>query len=240
MSSDPAIALKVLRLVNSAYYGVRQEVKTVEHAVSLLGIKVVKNLALTATVFDTMKASTGQFLHHSLACGIAMRILVEGKSAAHPLVSSDEAFVIGLLHDIGKMLLEEFLPHEYADVARNAQESGVPWHVSEIEVIGVDHALLGGRLVQKWKLPAEFAGALEGHHDVERCGPAEHRILAATLCIADFLCGQSGWSAHANPVYAIPDPVWRAAAVDNESLARMCVRFFNSQAAIDELLQLAS
>lgn len=239
ISGDPAIAIKTLRLVNSAYYGLGQEVTTVEHAVVLLGLKVIKNLALTATVFDTIKGGAELFLRHCVACGVAMRVLAETSPLAKIVGSADEAFVYGLLHDIGKVILLEYLPQEYAKVPQLVREKNIPWYQAERELIGTDHAELGGRLALKWKLSRNVVNAIAGHHDMSLC-ETDFQPLAATLSVADYLCSASGLPSHPKPIFQITDPVWTAAAIEQSTLSKMVSRFFESFPDINELVKVAT
>lgn len=238
ISSDPAIALKTLRLVNSAYYGLGQEVTNVEHASVLLGAKVLKNLVMTATAFDCMKSSATSFLRHSVACGMAMKAIARtgGISGFHG--TEDEAFTFGLIHDIGKVILEEYLPDEYQDVRDAVQEDGIPWYRAERRVIGVDHAELGGSLAQNWKLTPPVVNAIRSHHDLADC-PAEFQGLAASLSIANQICNLSGYRAHPENYTEAVDDMFPVAGIDSGRLPAITEEYFNSRGAIEELLALA-
>jgi putative nucleotidyltransferase with HDIG domain len=235
---DPAIAMKTLRLVNSAYYGLGQEVKTVEHAVVLLGVKVINNLAITATIFNVVSKSTERFLEHSVATGIIMRILAESGPLKAYFKSADEAFIFGLFHDIGKVLLWEYLPKESQRVAESAQSRNIPYFRAEQEILGVDHTEVGARLAALWKLDAMLSNAIAGHHELERC-PEEHRPLAASLCIADYISSTAGMGADKNAAFEIPDPVWIATGLSNKELAQAAMRFFEAIPSLRELIALA-
>ncbi|MCC6144886.1 MAG: HDOD domain-containing protein [Candidatus Hydrogenedentes bacterium] len=239
VSSDPAISLKLLRLVNSAYYGLREEVRTVEHAVAMLGMKVVKNLVLTASVFDTLKDSTEQYLRHCVACGMAMRILAEGNTKLKPLLSGDEAFIYGLLHDIGKMLFEQFLPREYALIEQVVIAEKISWHQAEEKVIGIDHALLGARLAEKWRLPRSMVAAIEAHHYLARCPDPAMQVYPAATAIADYLCTASGLGAWPGRALQTPPEAWALCGLDSEGVVPIASRFFMSTVAIAELMEMA-
>ncbi len=106
ISADTALALKTLRIVNSAFYGVREKVSTVENATVLLGMKVIKNLVFTAAVFDSLQFGEEGLLRHNVACGMAMKhLLASGLVQAEGLENADDGFIFGLLHDVGKIIL---------------------------------------------------------------------------------------------------------------------------------------
>jgi len=237
ISADPAIALKTLRVVNSAYYGLGQEVTTVDHAVVLLGMRVIKNLVLTATVMEIIDPSARQFLKHSVACGMAMRTLAHYSPLREAVESSDEAFVYGLLHDIGKIIFEEYLPEEYDLVEKRVVAERIPWHEAERDVLGVDHAELGARLASQWKLSRHIVGAIGGHHDLRHCEDA--RILAANLALADYLCTTCGLSAHPQSIGSLSEEMWAATGLERQQLPSIFERFMSTMPAVSDLLRMA-
>jgi len=237
ISADPAIAFKTLRVVNSAYYGFGQEVGTVDHAVVLLGMRVIKNLVLTATVMEIVDPSAREFLKHSVACGMAMRTLAHFGPLRHAVESSDEAFVYGLLHDIGKIIFEEYLPDEYEQIGKHMVAERVTWREAEREILGVDHAELGARLAAKWKLSRSVVDAIGGHHDLRLAG--EHRLIAANLFVANYLCTVCGMPSHGGNTADLPEEVWEATGLDRRQLPAIFERFMAAMPAVSDLLRLA-
>lgn len=241
ISADPALAIKTLRLVNSAYYGLGQQVTTLEHAVVLLGIKVIKNLALTATVFETFKSGTSVFLRHSVACGTAMRAITENTlTPASKHITADEAFVYGLLHDIGKVIVEEFLPQEAAKIPALMQARRITWYQAEQALLGVDHAQVGARLAAKWKLAPLLIHAIEGHHDLVRCPDDASRVLAATVAVADYLCGACGLHSCLEARYQYTDDIWEVAGIRSVMVPPLVQGFLDHYPLVDELVGLAA
>jgi HD-like signal output (HDOD) protein len=237
VSSDPAIALKTLRLVNSAFYGLRQQVATVEHAVVLLGMKVIRNLVFTATVFDTLKSGVDTLLKHSVSCGVAMRVLVErGKNI--PVEYVEEAFIYGLLHDIGMILFEQFLPREHALVSAACSARKIPRYQAEREIIGVDHAMVGMRLAHKWRLPDNIVHVIAGHHELDQCANAAMKPVSATLAIADYVCTACGLSSYEDSVVRVEEQVWESAGFSNEEIPGILEAFFEAFPSIEELVKL--
>ena len=238
ISADPSIALKTLRLVNSAFYGLRQEVATVEHAVVLLGMKVIKNLVFTATVFDSFKTSVDTLLRHSVSCGVAMRALVENSGRAST-ESAEEAFIYGLLHDIGMIIFDQFLPREFELVNTACEARGIPRFQAEREVIGVDHAMIGMRLAQKWKLPDNIVNVIAGHHDVSRCSDPDMKPMAAMLGVADYICTGCGLPSCEGAVVRVEEASWKASGLTGGDIPRILNAFFESYPSVEELVNLA-
>jgi putative nucleotidyltransferase with HDIG domain len=238
ISGDPPLAIKTLRLVNAAYYGLRQKVSTIEHAVVLLGIKVIKNLAFTATVFDIMKGSVDAFFRHSIAAGLAMRALSEAGCGKTAIQSPEEAFVCGLLHDIGKAFLNEFLPKESAKVAQVCAKANMPWYLAEREIMGVDHAQIGARLAQKWKLPDILMHAVAGHHDLKQCKDPDAKQAAALVATADFICCSCGIIAYAGGAMPVPEEVWTASQLSSEVVPAVVGGFVQALPSMSELMSM--
>ena len=238
ISADPSLALKTLRLVNSAYYGLGKRIATIEHAVVLLGLKVINNLVITASVFEAVKATTGTFLRHSVSSAIAMRILSEYSGKRIGVDSGEEAFVYGLLHDVGKVVLEQFVPQEYQAIDAVARERRIPWFEAEREIIGVDHAMVGARLAEKWKLPERIVDVILGHHDLAMCKEAESRPTAATLSIADYIATACAMPSNEATIVSVSEDKWAASGLQSRDLPPLLNSFFDSVPAIVELLRI--
>ena len=237
ISADPPLAIKTLRLVNAAYYGLRQKVGTIEHAVALLGIKVIKNLVFTATVFDIMKGEVDVFFRHSVSCGVVAQVFATASGAAIAIDSVEEAFLYGLLHDIGKVVFGEFLPEETALVAQVSAARQIPWRQAEREVIGIDHAELGARLAQNWKLPQGFIDAIAGHHDLTQCQDPQYQALAALIGTADYVCGRCGVGTEEAPVLEMHEAMWEASGLVKADLPAVMSTVFEKLPSVDELMR---
>jgi HD-like signal output (HDOD) protein len=197
ISRDPPTATKVLRLANSAYYGLRNKVTTIGHAVTMLGLNIIRNLVLTATVFDT--SSDGdisglfekeKFWRHSLGVGIAARVVAR---EAFPQVGrrEDEFFICGLLHDLGKIIVAEHLQAKFEEALVLSRDLALPLFETEKKAVGCTHAEVGGLLAKRWNLSQEVTSALSYHHAPMEA-PEEHRAYAATTHLADIIARAKG------------------------------------------------
>lgn len=236
ISTDPGIAIKALRLVNSAQYGTRNPVTSVEQAVALLGVKVVRNLVLSAAIFDQLQSGTNEFIRHSICCGLAMEML----AGASPGVAldPDEAFVYGVIHDIGMVIFHEFMPTQHQNARQLAVAKNIPLFLAEQDVLGVDHAALGGRLARHWRLPQQIVEAVAGHHDIHRASDA-NKPLAALLSTADYLVNASGITAHDAPRAPLNDEVAVLMGIPPEELPAVVDSFFMALPNVDELVETA-
>lgn len=239
ISTDPAIAFKTLRLINSAYYALREKVTSVEHAVVMLGSKVVRNLVLTATVFDSMKGGAESYIRHSICCGILMEILTRHHKQKLPL-QTDEAFVFGLLHDIGKVIFSQFLPEESRAVEQEVAKSKTPMFLVERKIVGVDHAAIGSQLALRWKLPEPLVQAIAGHHELFLCLEDVAQPLAANLAVADYICHACGVSDTEGNTPRVEDDVWQASQLKGSDIPKILNEFLVALPNVDELVKLAS
>ncbi len=163
---DPALTAKMLRVVNSSYYGRIQEVTTVNQAVVTLGMRAVTAIALSSSVYDKFHSIEGgvdrkRFWRHSLEVAIASR-LIAGEAGYEPV---EEAFVAGLLHEIGILILEASFPEEYKRMWKLV-EAGESLTTIEQRKWGTDHARSGQFLLDQWGVPKHIGTAIGKHHHV--------------------------------------------------------------------------
>ncbi|MFP4013669.1 MAG: HDOD domain-containing protein [Chitinispirillaceae bacterium] len=204
ISTDQALTAKVLKLANSAYYGFPREISTVNMAIVVLGFNTVKDMGLWLSVFDVFKNSSVsagsfdavRFWEHSAACGVAARMLARNNRSRY----SGEAFVAGLLHDMGKIILNQYFSSDFLDVLREAENSDLD--SAEKSVLGTGHGQIGSWLAEKWNLPAIIADTIENHH--QPWNAKTDASFVATVTVADLLChlSETGNSGRlAAPVY---------------------------------------
>lgn len=192
LSSDQALAGKVLKLVNSSFYGVPKEVTTISRAVVILGFTGIRNLALGfGSVEALQKMGKGVEMHdfwgHALANGAACQALVPHINRR---VDPEEAFIAGLMHDIGAYVLATAVPDIYGPIIT---ERGGDRLAREAEEIGLTHAQVGQGLLQYWQLPDPFCDAARFHHDVGRATDGE-RPLTNLVGLADVMACIHGGS----------------------------------------------
>jgi len=196
LQSDPAIAANMLRIVNSAYYGLRVRVSSIPLAVSVLGFTTTRRVALRAavfTVFAQRREPIAQFdpiafWKHAVFTGVAARALA---SVAHPSTEThpEDAYMAGLLHDLGKIVLLEKRTAHYLEALRHAVATGCPDAEAETAVFGFTHADVGAVLAQKWSLAEELTAAIRYHH-APSCDNVHHS-LNSLVHLADRLAWQA-------------------------------------------------
>ncbi len=170
IETDQALAAKTMRMANSAYYGRSRKISTLRDAVTLIGFGAIRSTLLTVFFMDVFKGTgtdrTGfdveAFWLHSLACAICCREIARKCAGAASL--GEEAFVCGMLHDAGKILLNNHLSDDYKQVIDEVGEKKRTVAEAEQAVLGVDHAQVGGELLRLWKLPERETLAVSMHH----------------------------------------------------------------------------
>ena len=189
---DQALTMKVLKVVNSAYYGYRQRISTLEQAVVILGFNSIKSLTLSASIFDTLGGEgTGEFdrakfWEHSIGCGVTTKALA--RKLDYDPKSLEEAFTAGLLHDIGKVLLDKYAHEEFNEVVKTAAQKDMLIVEAEKEVLGADHTDMGYWLAGKWGLPNSLKEVVSFHHNPESA--KETKELTGLVHFADILTRQ--------------------------------------------------
>jgi len=189
ISLDPALTFKVLRLANSSFYGFPKEITTITQAVTILGFNTIRNLSLSVSVHKMMFAererglfSYRDFWKHCVAVGVCSRIL----SRRIGYRNEDNAFTAGLLHDIGKSLLERVDHAAFLSAIEVSRaEKRALWQV-ERDLLGVDHAFVGGRLAEIWNLPHELRLAIERQNEPSKQGTADP--LTSVVHAANQIC----------------------------------------------------
>lgn len=191
LAEDPAMSVKVLKLVNSAFYALSREIVSVKQAVQLVGMEAVKNLVLSASVLEMFKGDNidqeyqESFWRHSLATGFCCRLLSR-KVKSRGIVDPDTAFSAGLLHDVGKLVISCFLPEEFnaLRVVREASPNKADLEL-EAQVLGYTHDQVGGVLAAQWKLPQRLANAITCHHNPQ--ASQDESPIAYIVCLANYL-----------------------------------------------------
>jgi HD-like signal output (HDOD) protein len=191
ISLDPVLTGQVLRLINSAYYSLPNQITSLTRAIIMLGINTVKNLALSTAVLGYLGKTQSlqclpmdQFWKHSICVGVTAKAL-----AAHLGIdpgSREEYFVAGLLHDLGKVPLSNRSPEEYRQAVSLAGLEQGPLHQAEMTVLGLDHGLVGRLIGNKWQLSEPLQDTLQFHHDPAAASTSTRRLVVLVALANDY------------------------------------------------------
>jgi len=203
---DPGLATNVLRLANSAYFGIPSKVSTLKHAVMLLGVQRFSQIAVTACASKAMDVavegyglSPGELWLHSIAVSTTAEALTKNRK----LPETSDFFTPALLHDIGKLVLGEFVKKELPKI-EGLVANGVPFEIAEKDVLGTDHAEIGALILSKWSFPSDLVNAVRWHHYPEA---AEISTLQPEIVyIANLMCQSNVDSESAEGQQIMPYP----------------------------------
>jgi putative nucleotidyltransferase with HDIG domain len=185
---DPGLTANVLRLANSAYFGIPSKIGSLKQAVILLGLKRLMQLVVASCVSAIMDKSVpgydlpaGDMWRHSIAVSLAAEALVKGKKK----IKTEDFFTPALLHDVGKLVLGAFVKEELEAIESIAAK-GVPFVVAENMILGTDHAEIGARILAQWNLPADIINAVRWHHDPDSSDVSN--VQVDVVYLANLLC----------------------------------------------------
>lgn len=167
ISGDQALTAVVLKVVNSSYYGFPRQISTVKHALIILGFNEIRNIVVTISVLRNFwnirkptKFDHFEFWRHSLGCAVAAGMLAR----FFRYRISGKVFIGGLLHDVGKIVLDQYIHDLFEQVIEKVKSQDISFYQAEKKVLGVTHAEIGGWLANSWNFPAEIEEAIKFHH----------------------------------------------------------------------------
>ncbi|MBN1984286.1 MAG: HDOD domain-containing protein [Chitinivibrionales bacterium] len=224
ISTDQALASKVLKLVNSAFYGFPGKISTITHAVVILGFATIKNIVLTASILELFKKeqpdqvqfNVEKFWYHSIACGAATKVL----SVHMHCNQNEEYFIAGLIHDIGKIIFCQFLPKEFRQITEHVRMTNCLMFESEQLLFQTTHQDVGDIIARQWNLPSTLCSAIYCHHNP---APSQsHYLITALVHCADILVRAMDYGNGGDTkIPAIDSHVWNDLRLDNKNLLKL-------------------
>lgn len=192
---DPALSARVLKVVNSAFYGLPGQVSGIDRAVVLLGLSTVKNLAIAASIARMFKGGqvsahfdAKELWRHSAAVGLASRLIAK---TVGEVANADELFVAGLIHDLGVLIERQAFPEKLGEVCDRCAAGDGTFLDLETSIIGADHQQFGDALTTKWRFPRHLRAVIGFHHRPHDLSP-ELQKMVYCVYLADTLCCQEG------------------------------------------------
>lgn len=189
IAMDPAISAQVLRLANSAAFAGSQRIGAVDQAILRIGLGIIKDVVLSLSVINIFKASQyfsyQDFWKHALAVAFAAQSVE--KLSSRRMIPTEELYMCGLVHDLGILILDQFMGDHYLNVLEEAKQYQRPLHEVERDILGIDHAAVGAILVERWQLPQVIIDAVRYHHDPTQADQKDPTITRY-VHVANFAC----------------------------------------------------
>lgn len=202
VESDPAISMKILKLVNSSFYGLSRTVESVQQSIVLLGFSTLKNIIVSVSIFKAVGSEESEsdfdrraFWQHSIGCGCFARFLEKRLEKGN----TEEAFISGIIHDIGKIVLDRYYRDDLNAVLRAVRQDNISFYQAEREILGTSHTEIGSFLADYWHVPAKFVEVIARHHTFDP--ESENADITAIVHLADVLAHryQLGFSGNPAP-----------------------------------------
>jgi HD-like signal output (HDOD) protein len=236
VSHDPALVTRIMKVVNSAFYGLPGQIGSIERAIVLLGLNAIKNIAVAASLgqlFRGAKLCDGftpkDLWTHCIAVGVTARELARQMK----LPVADEAFLAGMIHDVGLLISLQTAPEQLRQVCEAAKTSDHAFIDLEREVMGMDHQQLGSCLAEQWRFPKNCQLVAGYHHQPSALGDG-NRMLVTLVYVADTICCQSTHGFNLTAMHQRLDELeLRDVQLDATLVAR-------TAANLDELVKVAS
>lgn len=196
IENDPAMMARIMKVVNSAFYGTAEPVVSIRQAVTRMGFNAVENIAMATSVIQTMQDTGGcgldteQFWRHCISSGITVTVLYERTRPNLRRTYEPEMLrLAGLLHDIGKIVLIRYFAKEFGHAIELSREKKIPLSQAEQESIGCDHTAIGTWLGQRWRLPAAMLDVVHYHHDPDSASDENRELVMLCHC-ANYICNR--------------------------------------------------
>lgn len=195
IQADAGLVARILRRLNSSYFGLSHRVGQIGAAINLLGVREIRNLALTVFLSKSFEPQSdyGSYRRkelwlHSVAVGAAGRLVSRICGRANP----DEAYTAGLLHDIWLILIDQTFKRQFRQVLDRINDR-TPTCQAENEILTFDHASLGGFVAEQWRFPPQITEAIAWHHEPHNY-QGEHKDLVNVVSVANYLCSRAGYT----------------------------------------------
>jgi len=188
LEKDPVLVAKILKVINSSYYSMRFDITSLKQAIVLLGLREIKRITIGTSVINTFNDSKDStrfdrvsFWQHCLGCGKIAELIAEKLNFPF----KDEAFLGGLLHDIGKVVTNIFFYEDFMKVLEECRKPDISFRQAETMIIGADHAETGLWFAERWLFPDTIKDIIQHHHNLHE---SKNMLLCATIRFADLMC----------------------------------------------------
>lgn len=240
MNLDPALTARVLKIANSVIYGGRSPISSVSYAVARIGFSEVRNIALSLSILKLFhekgQLDYRRFWKHCLSVAFASRIVK--RFGDKDLGNFDNFFVVGLLHDVGIMVLDQYFSTYYAAVLAEVRGASLSLSDLEKDLLGIDHAEVGAMLLEKWRLPDDIVQAVRYHHSPHMAPWTTSSIQVVHL--SNFICNNQGLD---NGIEAFPsgfcESSWDGMGLSVDNIPEI-IKEVNEETAKSEMMVLTA
>lgn len=219
MANDPALVAKILKLVNSVFYGLPNRVSSIQQSIAILGFNTIKSLAISASVFDLFGDGDESFSYegfwtHSIGTATIARYF--GKH--EPAINPDTAFVSGLLHNMGKLVLDQYAPMEFQEILARAKAQHISFAKAEQGTIETSYTEIGYWLANKWQLAEDVQNPIMYQNRIHEC-PEKDRPVTAAVAFASYLCRARNYGTAADfDKPSVPRGAWDTLHIERDKL----------------------
>jgi HD-like signal output (HDOD) protein len=236
ISADPSLAARLLRIANSPFYGQDSKVETIVHAVGIVGIGHLTELALATIMVNQFKGidkdlvNMQSFWMHSIGCGLAARTIAKNVGERHV----EPYYTASMLHDIGSLIIYKEIPDKAREILTRCKSEGLSLSTVEEEVLGFTHAEVGAIVFTKWGLPGSLVAAVQYHHKPSEA--KDHPLFPAIVHLADIIAYEMDLGTGGEPTIPMLDP----AAIQRTGLTRAFLTDIQGQVRdqVDEAVSL--
>jgi putative nucleotidyltransferase with HDIG domain len=196
IETDPVMTIKILKVINSPFYGLPQKISSIQRAVVHIGVNTIQNMALVVATMGVLRPKqhvgfdTGSFLLHSLCTASICKLLAERLKV--PALNCSDFYVAGLLHDFGKVIFAEFAEDDYKTVLEYSRRQNVALNEAELNILGTDHSIAGQLLAEHWAFHHDLIDAINHHHSMTVNTPLLDCLFAANQICKSLQFGFSG------------------------------------------------
>jgi putative nucleotidyltransferase with HDIG domain len=240
--NDQAISARVLKVANSAYYGMSKKIDSISRAVVVLGFKEIISLALGMGVFSALsqkekdvRIDMSELWQHTIGVGFAARDIVKKTG----MMVNETMFLVGLLHDIGKIIFSIYFPDEYREVLEKTVHRQVPLYHTEKEILGLDHAEMAYLLMKQWNFSADIIQPVRYHHDPSAC-PEAYLYMAMVINVANFICHQSGIGQSGNKNIQQDNEVLEKLGLSDQDMVTLAETLESERSQVEDFLEVLS
>jgi HD-like signal output (HDOD) protein len=225
ISMDPSMTMNVLKIANSAFFGLASKVTTIEQAVRMLGINEIVSLCLSCSTTQSLQPPKGvktvdlnRFWRHSVATGVLAKIVCERMA----LGRMNSLYLAGLVHDVGAVVLDRFRHDVYKEILELTHSENISAREAEIRIMGASHDTVGGWLMEKWRLPRLFVEVASFHHTVLDASPQNIQAVAI-ISLADLFARltQNGFDGNMNGVIVTETDAFKVLEKKHANLANL-------------------